>query len=407
MWAFMVMMGPGLITSSVDNDAGGIATYSLAGAEFGLTMLWALVPITFVLIVIQEMSARMAVVSGKGLSDLIRERYGVKLTVYTMILLLITNLGATLANFAGIAAALEIFNIPRYVSVPMSIMLLLWIVVKGTYGSIEKVFLTACLFYIAYVVAGIMVEPDWMEVGQAVATPTVRMESAFLVMLVALIGTTISPWMLFYLQASMVDKGMSMKDLTAARVDVIAGSIVVNVIAFFIVLACAATLHKAGIPIEEASEAAMALEPVAGRYSTWLFAFGLFNASMFAASILPLSTAYTICEAFGWESSLNEKFSGAPQFYGLYCTIVILSGLFILLPGIPLVSIMFISQVLNGVALPVVLIFVFMLVNDPRVMKDHTNGLFLNLVSWLTVAILIALSLLMLALMARGAAGPL
>jgi Mn2+/Fe2+ NRAMP family transporter len=393
MWALLIIMGPGIITSSVDNDAGGIATYSLAGAEFGLSMIWMLVPITFVLIVIQEMGARMAVVSGKGLSDLMRERFGVKLTFYTMILLVITNLGTTLANFAGIAAALEIFGISRYLSVPLSILFLMWLVVKGTYGSVEKVFLTACLFYVCYIIAGFMIEPDWIEVLDAFATPTLTTDTPYLVMMVGLVGTTISPWMLFYLQASMVDKGLGISDLKAARIDVTAGSIVVNVVAFFIILACAATLFKSGIKIEEASEAALALRPVAGDYCTWLFAFGLFNASMFAASIIPLSTAYTVCEAFGWESSIDAKFSEAPQFYGLYCFTIFLSGLFILAPNLPLISIMFVSQVLNGLVLPVVLIFMVMLANDRSVMKEYTSGAFLNLVNWTTVVILVALSI--------------
>lgn len=405
MWALLLLIGPGIITSSVDNDAGGIATYSLAGAEYGLIMLWPLVPITFLLIIIQEMVARMAVVSGKGLSDLIRERFGVKLTFYAMIMLVIANLAATLANFAGIAAALEIFGISRYISVPLSVLFLMWLVVKGTYGSVEKVFLTACVFYVCYIVAGFLVRPDWMAVLDAVASPTVKMDTPYLVMMVGLIGTTISPWMLFYLQSSMVDKGMGMKELRAARVDVVIGSIVVNVVAFFIILACAATLFKQGIKIDEAAEAALALEPVAGTYCTWLFAFGLFNASMFAASILPLSTAYTVCEAFGWESSLDEKFSGAPQFYGLYCFILFIAGVFILAPNLPLVPIMFISQVLNGVALPVVLVFMFIVINDRSVMKDYTNGIFLNIVSWLAVAVLTALSAAMLLFMFRQMTG--
>jgi NRAMP (natural resistance-associated macrophage protein)-like metal ion transporter len=402
MWGILILMGPGIITSSVDNDAGGIATYSLAGAEYGLAMLWTLVPITFLLIVIQEIIARMAVVSGKGLSDLIRERYGVKFAFYIMILLLITNLGATLANFAGIAAALEIFGISRYISIPFCIVFLMWLVVKGTYGSVERVFLAACLFYVAYVVAGFLVRPDWIEVLHSVATPTVRFERPFVVMLVALVGTTISPWMLFYLQASMVDKGLGIQDLKAARIDVIVGSIIVNVVAFFIILACAATLFKWGVKIDEAHEAAEALRPVAGAYCTWLFAFGLFNASMFAASILPLSTAYTVCEAFGWESSLDAKFSEAPQFYAFYCFIVFNAGIFILIPGLPLVPIMFVSQVLNGVALPVVLVFMFLLVNDPRVMKEYTNGRVLNILSWLAVGVLFALSSAMIFLTARS-----
>ena len=392
LWAILIIMGPGIITSSVDNDAGGIATYSLAGAEFGLGLIWLLVPITVVLIIIQEMGARMAVVSGKGLSDLMRERFGVKLTFYTMILLVITNLGTTLANFAGIAAALEIFGISRYLSVPLSIMFLMWLVVKGTYGSVEKVFLTACLFYVSYIVAGFLVKPDWLEVIDAFATPTLSLKAPYLVMVVGMVGTTISPWMLFYLQASMVDKGLGLADLKASRIDVTAGSLVVNVVAFFIILACAATLFKAGIPIKEASEAALALRPVAGEYCTWLFAFGLFNASMFAASIIPLSTAYTVCEAFGWESSLDAKFSEAPQFYGLYCFTIFLSGLLILAPNLPLIPIMFVSQVLNGLVLPVVLVFMVLLISDRSVMKEYTSGLLLNTVSWATVAILITLS---------------
>lgn len=392
LWGIMLLMGPGIITSTVDNDAGGITTYSMAGAHFGLKMVWALIPITLLLIIVQEMGARMGVVSGKGLSDLIRERFGVRLTFYTMVLLLLNNLGNSLANFAGIAASLEMFGISRYISVPLSIVFLMWLVVKGTYTYVERVFLTACLFYVSYIVAGFLVHPDWTEVLHATVSPTLRMDSSYFVLLVGLVGTTIAPWMQFYLQASIVDKGLGVKDLTAARLDVIAGSISVSVVAFFIILACAATLFMAGVRIEEAHEAALALKPIAGKYCSWLFAFGLFNASMFAASILPLSTAYTICEAFGWESSVDKKFSEAPQFYGFYCFMVIVSGLFILLPNLPLVPIMFLSQVLNGVALPAVLIFMIFLANDPAVMKEYTNGLFLNVVAWLAIGTLICLN---------------
>jgi NRAMP (natural resistance-associated macrophage protein)-like metal ion transporter len=395
LWGVLILMGPGIITSNVDNDAGGITTYSLAGAEFGLSMLWSLIPITFVLLIVQEMGARMGVVSGKGLSDLIRERFGVKLTFYLMILLILTNLGNTLAEFAGIAASLEIFGLSRYITIPLSILFLMWLAVKGSYRSVEKVFLWACLFYVSYVVTGFLVHPDWVDVVKAVAAPTIRTDSAFLVMLVGLVGTTIAPWMQFYLQASVVDKGLAAKDLGAARLDVITGSIVVNVVAFFIILACAAPLFKAGIKIETAEQAALALRPLAGVYCTWLFAFGLFTASMFAAAILPLSTAYTVCEAFGWESSLDKKFSEAPQFYGLYCFTIFFSGLVILVPTLPLVPIMYISQVINGLVLPVVLIFMLLLINDSSIMREHTNGLFMNLVSWATVAVLVALSVVM------------
>lgn len=398
LWGVLLLLGPGIITSNVDNDAGGITTYSLAGANFGLSLLWSLIPITFVLVVIQEMGARMGVVSGKGLSDLIRERFGVKVTFYVMIVLIVTNLGNTLAEFAGIAASLEIFGIPRYFSIPLSIIFLMWLAVKGTYSRVEKVFLAACVFYVAYLVAGFLVHPDWVAVAKAVGTPTIKLETPFLVMLVGLVGTTIAPWMQFYLQSSVVDKGLSAKDLKVVRWDVVIGSIGVSIVAFFIILTCAATLYKEGIKIEEAAEAARALRPLAGDYSTWLFAFGLFNASMFAAAILPLSTAYTVCEAFGWESSLDKKFSEAPQFYGLYCFTIFFSGLIILAPRLPLISIMFVSQVLNGIVLPVILIIMLFLINDSAVMRQHTNGPVMNIICWAAVILLIGLSVLALVL---------
>ena len=405
LWAMMVLMGPGIITSNVDNDAGGITTYSLAGAEYGLTMLWTLIPITVILIIIQEMGARMGVVSGKGLSDLIREKFGIKITFYTMILLVVTNLGNTLSEFAGIAASLELFGISRYISVPLSMLFLLWLAVKGTYSSIEKVFLSACVFYVAYVIVGFLIKPDWVEVVEAVASPSIKWDPQFLVMLAGLVGTTIAPWMQFYLQASIVDKGLQEKDLHAARIDVVVGSIVVSIVAFFIILACAATLYKAGVKIEEAAEAALALEPLAGKYCTWLFAFGLFNASMFSAAILPISTSYTVCEAFGWESSLDKKFSEAPQFYGLYCFIIFFSGLLILAPNLPLVSIMFVSQVINGLVLPVVLIFMVTLINDRSIMLHHTNGVVMNVVSWAFVAVLSVLSIVTVGFSLKGLFG--
>ncbi len=394
-WALLVLMGPGMITSTVDNDAGGITTYSMAGAHFGLTLVWSLIPITLLLIVVQEMGARMGVITGKGLSDLIRERYGVKTTFYLMILILVNNLGNCLANFAGVAASLEIFGISRYLSIPLTILFLMWLVVKGTYRYLERVFLTACVFYLSYIVAGFLVKPQWTDVFHAAITPSVALDSSYFVLLVGLVGTTIAPWMQFYLQASIVDKGLGPKDLRATRADVIVGSISVSVVAFFIILACALTLFKNGVKIQEAYQAATALEPIAGKYCSWLFAFGLFNASMFAASILPLSTSYTVCESFGWESSLDKKFSEAPQFYGIYCSIVILSGLFILAPNLPLVPIMFVSQVLNGLVLPVVLVIMMRLVNDPRIMKEHTNGFLLNLISWLSIFVLMGLSFIM------------
>ena len=392
---FFALFGPGIITSNVDNDAGGITTYSLAGSEYGLSLLWTLFPITLALIVIQEMCARMGVVSGKGLSDLIRERFGARATFYLMIALFLTNLGNTISEFAGVAASLEIFGVSKYLSVPLSAFFVWWLVVKGSYKSVEKAFLVACLFYISYIVSGFMVKPDWGEITAHFLTPTLgtmELTPEYLTMAVGVVGTTIAPWMQFYLQSSVVDKGLKAEDYQYARMDVVFGSIIVNIVAFFIIMLCALTIFQAGIKIETAKDAALALAPLAGKYCTWLFAFGLLNASLFAASILPLSTAYTICEAFGWEASVNRKFAEAPQFYGLYSLMIILGAAVILFPEIPLIPIMFYSQVINGVLLPVILIFMLILVNDRRIMGRFTNGWVLNLISFVTIAVLILLS---------------
>ena len=396
---FFALIGPGIITSNVDNDAGGITTYSLAGAEYGLGLLWTLIPITVALIIIQEMCARMGVVSGKGLSDLIRERFGARITFYLMIVLFLTNLGNTISEFAGVAASLEIFGISRYLSVPFSAAFVWWLVVKGNYKSVEKVFLFACVFYLSYIVSGFMGKPDWNAVGSSFLNPAIRLDRGFLTMAVGVIGTTIAPWMQFYLQSSVVDKGLKAEDYQYTRMDVIFGSIMVNVVAFFIIMLCAITLFQNGVKIESARDAAQALAPLAGEYCSWLFAFGLLNASLFAASILPISTSYTICEAFGWESSLNCKFLEAPQFYGLYSLTVFLGAGIILLPDMPLIGIMFYSQVINGAILPVILVFMLLLVNDPRIMGKYVNGLAMNIVSWLTVAVLTILTLAMIVFM--------
>ncbi len=389
---FFALLGPGIITSNVDNDAGGITTYSLAGAEFGLSLLWTLIPITIVLIIIQEMCARMGVVSGKGLSDLIRERFGAKVTFYLMILLFLANLGNTLSNFAGVAASMEIFGVSKYISVPAGALFVWWLVVKGTYKSVEKAFLIACVFYLSYIISGFMGKPDWNEIGSAFIAPSFSFNPGFLTMVIAIVGTTIAPWMQFYLQSSIVDKGLKTEDYKYTRLDVILGSCIVNVVAFFIIMLCAVTLFQNGIRIETAKDAALALAPLAGKYCSLLFAFGLLNASLFAASILPLSTAYTICEAFGWESSLDRKFTEAPQFYGMYFLMIFLGAGVILLPGIPLISVMFYSQVINGILLPFVLIAMLLLINDRRIMGKYTNGPVMNVISWLTVIVLIFIS---------------
>ncbi len=391
----LAVVGPGIITSNVDNDAGGITTYSLAGADYGMTLLWTLAPITVVLVVIQDMSARMGVVTGKGLAALIRERFGAAITFYLMIGLVLTNLGNTVAEFAGVAAALEIFGVSRLVSVPIAALTVWLLVLKAPYKMIERVFLVACVFYVAYLISGFMADPDWNQVWTAVARPNLDWSPGQATMVVGLVGTTIAPWMQFYLQAAVVDKGLSVKDYRIVRWDVITGSVVVSVVAFFIILVCAATLNKEGIKIESAQEAALALAPLAGRYAAHLFTFGLLNASLFAASILPLSTAYTVCEAFGWESSVDRKFEEAPQFYVLYSLMIALGAGVVLLPNIPLIGIMYFSQVANGLVLPVILVFMVILNRDRKVMGEHAAGPVSNYFSWSLVILLSVLSLYM------------
>jgi Mn2+/Fe2+ NRAMP family transporter len=395
MAVFLALIGPGIITSNVDNDAGGITTYSLAGANFGLTLLWTLIPITGALIIIQEMCARMGVISGKGLSDLIRERFGAKVTFYLMIALFLANLGNTISEFAGVAASLEIFGISKYISVPIGAAFVWWLAVKGNYKSVEKAFLFACVFYLAYIVSGFMGKPDWKEVQTSFLTPTIKFNRDFLIMSIGIIGTTIAPWMQFYLQSSVVDKGLKAENYLYTKIDVILGSFAVNIVAFFIIMLCAITLFRQGIRIETAKDAALSLAPLAGKYCGWLFALGLLNASLFAASILPLSTSYTLCEAFGWESGLDHKFTEAPQFYGLYTFMIFLGAGIIMLPDVPLIPVMFYSQVINGLLLPFILIFMLLLINDKKIMGEHTNGFFMNTVSWFTVVIIIAISAVM------------
>ena len=393
---FLAVIGPGIITSNVDNDAGGIATYSMAGASYGYSFLWSLIPITVLLIIIQEMSARMGVVSGKGLSDLIRERFGVRITFYLLLALVLTNFGNTIAEFAGIASALEIFNVSRFISVPIAAFLVWLLVVKGNYKSVEKVFLIACFFYVTYIISGILAKPDWNLAQKGILSPTLDFTPASLGMLIGLVGTTIAPWMQFYLQSAVVEKNIKLRDYKHSRTDVIIGSFIVNIVALFIIVACAATLFKAGIKIHTASDAALALAPLAGKYCSALFAFGLLNASLFAASILPLSTAYVVCEGMGWEEGVNKKFSEAPQFYGLYSLLIFAGAGLILLPKLPLFLIMFVSQILNGVLLPFILIFILIIINDKKIMGEYTNKRGFNIIIWVTTIIMIGLSIFLL-----------
>jgi Mn2+/Fe2+ NRAMP family transporter len=389
---FLAVMGPGIITANVDNDAGGLTTYSQAGANFGLGLLWIMIPVTLLLILVQEMVNRMGVVTGRGLSDMIRERFGVRLTFGLMFLLLLTNFGNVMAEFAGIAAAGQIFGLPPLLTVPVCATLVWLLVTRGTYRSVEKVFLVACIFYVAYPLSVLMIAPPAAGVAAAFVRPEFDPSAGYIVMALGIVGTTIAPWMQFYQQASVAEKNISLKDYGLSRLDTVAGGFVVSLVASSIIIACAFTLHLQGVRVETAADAARALQPLVGRASSWLFAFGLFNASLFAASILPLSTSYTLCEAFGWESGINKDFETAPHFYILYTALIALGAVTALIPGMPLVKVMFWSQVINGLLLPVVLVFILLLVNDSREMGSHVNGRFYNIVCWAAAAILVLIS---------------
>jgi Mn2+/Fe2+ NRAMP family transporter len=395
---FLAVIGPGIITANVDNDAGGITTYSLAGAAYGTRLLWTLVPITLALIVVQEMSARMGAVTGKGLADLIRETFGVKLTFYLMITLLVANYGNTVSEFAGVAASLELFGVSKLVSVPLAAVAIWLLVVRGTYRLVERIFLVACVFYFVYPVSAFLAHPHWDAVLRDTVIPShVEFSAGYLGMLIGLVGTTIAPWMQFYLQSSVVEKGIRRDRYWITRWDVIVGCLVTDVVAFFIIVACAATLNAHGIVINDAADAARSLEPLAGRYASGLFAFGLLNASLFSAAILPLSTVYYVCEAFGWEAGVDKKYGEAKAFYGIYTAMIVLGAAVVLLPRFPLIQVMFLSQVANGVALPFVLVFMLLLVNRRSLMGDAVNGPFFNAVAWITTIGMIALTLLLIA----------
>ena len=393
---FLAVLGPGFITANVDNDSGGILTYSQAGAQYGYTLLWTMIPITLALIVVQEMCARMGVVTGKGLSDLIREEFGLRITFVIMVLLVIVNFGNVVAEFSGIAGSMQLFHISKYLSVPICAVIVWALVVKGDYKSVEKVFLFASLFYIAYIITGVLSGPDWhLAVSQTVTLPprSVWSDKTYLYMTVGVIGTTITPWMQFYLQSSIVEKGVNVKQYKASRLDVIVGSIFTDVVAWFIVVACAATLYAHGMRnIADPSDAAQAMKPLAGDYAFILFAAGLFNASLFAASILPLSTAYTVFEGLGFESGLDKSFKEAKFFYWFYSLLIAFGAAIVLIPNFPLVKVIIGSQVLNGILLPVVLVFMLRLINKHELMGKYTNSRWFNAVAWATVGIVIALS---------------
>ena len=390
----LAVIGPGIITSNVDNDAGGITTYTLAGAQFGYTLLWTLIPLTVALYVSEEMCARMGVVTGKGLSDLIREEFGFRSTFFVMLAALAVDLGNTVAEFAGVAASMQIFGISKYISVPIAGVFVWFLVVRGSYRQVEKIFLVACAFYLTYVLSAILAKPDWLVAAKETVLPTFSLNKDYLLMFVALVGTTVAPWQFFYLQAGFVEKRVGPKQYKHARLDVLAGSITCMAIVFFIIVCTAATLHAHGMTnITDAAQAAQALAPLAGRFAATLFAFGLLNASLFAASILPLSTAHVICEGLGFESGIDHKLGEAPIFYGLYAGLIIVGGGIILIPHAPLLKILLLSQVANGIWLAPVLIFILLLINRRDLMGDHVNSLGFNIVAWIISIAMIGVTL--------------
>jgi len=388
----LAVVGPGIITANVDNDAGGITTYSVAGAHFGYSLLWMLALVALALIVVQEMSARLGIVTGKGLADLIRESFGVRATAVVIGVVVFANLANTVSEFAGVAASMEIFGVNKYVSVPLVALGVWLLIVKGNYKFVERIFLVASAIYFAYVLSGVMANPPWGTVLEATRTPTFHFEVGYVTIFVTVIGTTIAPWMQFYQQASIVDKGLKVDELGYERIDVIVGSAFAVLVAAFITIACAATLFANGVRIETAKDAALALKPLAGEYAATLFALGLLNASVFSAAILPLSTAYVVCEAFGWEMGVSRDWKDAPVFFGVYTALIVLGAGIVLFPLKSLIETMLASQTLNGVLLPIILITMLKLINDKRLMGKYVNGRIFNVIAWAMVIALIALT---------------
>jgi len=401
-WLLLAVMGPGIIAASAGNDSGGISTYSQAGAKYGYQMLWMLFLMTFSLVIVQEMAGRMGAVTGKGFAALIRERFGVRPTFFAMLMLLASNAATSVAEFAGIAAAMELFGISRYVAVPVAAVVVWLLVVRGSFRNVEKVLLALSLVFVAYVITAFAAKPDWLVVGKALVTPSVQFNPSFFALAVALTGTTIAPWMQFFVQSNIVDKGTSIKEWAIAKWDVIAGAIAANFVAIFIIVTTGTVLHPMGIVIDQASQAAIALKPLVGQYATVLFAIGLLSASFLAACVLPLTAGYSICEAFGWEAGVDRKFSEAPAFIGIYTFVIFVGAAIILIPGANLIAVMILSQVINGMMLPFLLIFMMIIINDRRIMGDHVNGRIFNIVAWITIVSAIGLTGALLVMTALG-----
>jgi Mn2+/Fe2+ NRAMP family transporter len=395
---FFAILGPGIITGSVDNDAGGITTYSVAGAMYGYGLIWTLIPSFVVLLVIQEMNARMGIVTGKGLSDLIRENAGLKITFFIFIGLLLSNIGNTTTEFAGVAGSMEIFGVSKYISVPVVAVLVWLLVVKGTYKIAERIFLIFSVSLLTYVVSALMSKPHWSEIGSSIIHPQLAMNTQSLAMVIALVGTTIAPWMQFYMQSTVIEKGLKMKHYKYTLIDIAVGCVATIVVAFFIMVACGSTLQPEGIQINEAKDAALALKPLAGALASQVFAFGLFVASVFSATILPLATAFYISEAFGFEAGIDKKWDEAKEFFTLYTGILIISAVIILIPNAPLIQISIWSQVINGILLPVVLVCMILLINNKKIMGSYINNKLQNIIGWSAVVILTGLSLTLIVL---------
>lgn len=393
---FLAILGPGIITGSVDNDAGGITTYSVAAAVYGYNLIWTLIPSFIVLVVIQEMNARMGIVTGKGLADLIRENAGVKITFFIFMGLLIADIGNTTTEFAGVAGSMEVFGVSKYISVPVVGFLVWFLVVKGTYKIAERIFLLFSISLLMYVVSAIMGKPHWSEIGHAIIHPELPVNTHSISMIIGIIGTTIAPWMQFYMQSSVIEKGLKMKQYNYSLIDIVVGCVATVVVAFFIMVACASTLHVNGIEINEAKDAALALKPLAGAFASQVFAFGLFVASVFSATILPLATAFYVCEAFGFEAGIDKKWDEAKEFYVLYTGILIIGAVIILIPGAPLILISLWTQVINGMLLPVVLVCMILLVNNKKIMGRYVNRPVNNLIGWGAVTVLVVLSVVLL-----------
>ena len=392
--AYLAILGPGMIAASAGNDAGGIATFASVGAEQGYRLLWILIPITISLGLVQEMCARMGAVTGKGLADLIRERFGVRWTAFVMLALLIANGGVTVSEFVGIAAATELFGVPKYVSVPLSAFAIWWLVVKSSYQRVERVFLLMSLVFLGYIGSAFLAKPEWGEVAAGLVTPSFSFEPAYLFMIVAVVGTTISPYMQVYVQSSVVDKGVTPEEYGRTRTDVWVGTTLAALVVFFIVVSTAATLHKHGLHIDSAADAARALSPLAGPYAEKLFAIGLFGASMLAAGVLPLATAYSISEALGFEKGVSRSFREAPIFIGVFTFLVAVGAAIAVIPNLPLIRVLLVTQVINGLLLPIILFAILRLVNDRELMGEYVNGPLYNIGARLTALIVTALSLL-------------